>query len=200
MLKLRIQALILTLVALVARAASPSQVLDRCASTIESSPSVTIDFTLVGEEGAEMPSTLIVSGEKFRLSTAGMETWFDGTTQWTYATADRSVSITEPTAAELLEVNPLAIVSNWKTLYNAAPTQRANEAKLTAKTKGATVKEVLVTVNPATGLPTKMLIQLGNGHKATVLVKDIKRGKTVPASTFKYDKNRFPSKEIIDLR
>lgn len=200
MLKLRIYALFLMLVALVANAATPSHVLDRCASTLSSSPSVTVDFTIVGDDGVEMPSTLIVAAEKFRLSTPGMETWFDGTTQWTYTASDRSVSITEPTTAELLEVNPLAIVSQWKTLYNATPTQRANEIKLSAKSKGSTVKEVLLTVNPKTGLPAKMLIMLGNGQKASVLVKNIKNGKTMPASTFKYDKNRYPAKEVIDLR
>lgn len=191
---------VVAFVMLCAMAVTPATVIERCGSTLNSSPSVTVKFTVVNEAGEELPSSLIVSGRQFRLSTSGMEVWYDGSTQWTYYSAGDQLSISEPTPEELLECNPLAVVDNWKKLYNATSTGRANEVMLESKSRSAAVRSILLTANASTSLPEKLLVSFSNGQMATILVKSILKGKAVPASTFKYDSRRYPASEIVDLR
>lgn len=182
------------------KAATPAEVADKCAATLAGSPSVTVDFTVVDSNGNEGASSLIVSGNKFRLTAPGMETWYDGATQWTYYEAESQLSISEPTAEELIECNPLALVSNWKKLFSAVSTGRKNEVRLDAKNKSTSLKSVLMTVNPATSLPSRMLVTFSNSRQATILIKNIRKGKTVPASTFRYDSKKYSPREVVDLR
>lgn len=192
--------LVLMCTAILCRAASPGDVVDRMATVVNGSPSVTVDFVIVDGAGNDLPSTLIVSKDKFRLSSQGIETWYDGKTQWTYFSEPGQLTLTEPTAEELLENNPLAILGSWKKLYTATSTGRPDEVSLDALQRTAAVKNVRLTADASTSMPQKMLITFSNGQQATVLVKNIRKGKAVPASTFVYDSKRFPAKETVDLR
>lgn len=197
----RISLLICMLLSLtVVRASGPGDVVDKCAAAINSSPSVTVDFTVVDDAGNQLESTLIVAKDKFRLTTPEMETWFDGKTQWTLFPQASQLSISEPTPSELIDSNPLAVVNNWRSLYTASATGRKDEVRLTAKNKSTSFRTVLITADAGTSYPAKILVTLSNGRTATILVKNIHKGKAMPLSTFRCNPDAHKVSEVIDLR
>ena len=45
--------------------------------------------------------TLILKGNKFYLQCGGVESWFDGRTQWSYVKQNQEVNVSTPTAEEV---------------------------------------------------------------------------------------------------
>ena len=59
-----------------------------------------------------------LKGNKFILDMDAMKVWFDGKTQWSFVHQNKEVSITEPSEKELVETNPMAILSGFKIKCN----------------------------------------------------------------------------------
>lgn len=176
------------------------QILTRCAGKFMSAPSLTLDFTLsVGVNRSNC--RLTVSRDKYRLSSPDLEVWYDGATQWAYSTSDKEVSITDPTEEELMESNPFAIVTNYKKSYTCRRLSGdKNEIELVAKSKMATVRKAVVTIDGRTWLPTKLIVTMANGRTFAATVTSAAEGKALPSTTFIYNKEKYPAKTIIDLR
>ena len=182
---------------------SAAAVMARCAAKVNSAESVTAAFDLtVGADS--YACTLTVSKQKFVLDSQRMKVWYDGTTQWVYETSDRRLSITEPTADELLETNPFAILNHYARVYNCRLLKSAPGAtavELVPKSPAtASVRSAVVTVNDKTNLPAKVVVTLAGGSVMAASLVKTEIGKKLPPSTFVYDKNRFKASEIIDLR
>lgn len=183
-----------------ANAESAERLLAKCADKIIHAPSATIEFTTrSGTDAADF--SLIISRNKYRLSSTELEIWYDGATQWTYLPSDREVSITEPTDEELLESNPFTIITHYKTSYNyrLIPGEK-NDVELTPKNKNSAIRKAVITINPATSMPEKMIITLSNGRTLSAIIKRATVGKNIPGSVFVYDKNKYPADVINDLR
>lgn len=183
-------------------AESAASILTRCATKVNNAASINAKFYLTaGTERYDCQMT--IAKQKYTLSTPQMHVWYDGTTQWTYATGTAELSITEPTSDELLESNPFAILNYYSKTYTCrklASEDGMNRVELVAKSKSATVRKAVVTVNPKIDLPVKVIMTLSNGRVITATVTAISVGKAKPASTFIYNKSKFPAKEIVDLR
>ena len=54
-----------------------------------------------------------INGKKTYVQYAGMETFFDGQTQWVFMPDNNEVSVSEPTPAEQRESNPLLLVRDY---------------------------------------------------------------------------------------
>lgn len=177
-----------------------AQILSKCAAKVNGAPSLTMQFRLEFN-GGHSDCTMTLAKEKYRLSASEMEVWYDGTTQWTYANANKELSITEPTADELLECNPFTILNGFSKIYDCRRLKGPDyEIELTSKVKGSAVRKAVVTINTKTYLPTKLVVTLANGRTFSATVTSSSIGKAVPASTFIYNKAKFPAKEIVDLR
>ncbi|MDO4320750.1 MAG: LolA-like putative outer membrane lipoprotein chaperone [Bacteroidales bacterium] len=186
-----------------ARAAeSATSLLARCAAKVNKSASIDAKFYLtIGQDRYDCHMT--IAKQKFTMSTPQMHVWYDGKTQWTYAIESAELSITEPTADELLESNPFAILNHYAKAYTCrllAAEDGMKRVELAAKSKSASVRKAVVTINPKTDLPVKVVMTLSNGRVIAATVTGITTGSAKPASTFIYNKSKFPAKEIIDLR
>ena len=122
-------------------------------------------------------------------------------TQWTYITSDRELSITEPTAEELMECNPFAIVNHYAKYYNVRAIQgKANTVELSPKHSGTSIRHATITINPDNNLPDAINVTLANGHTFSVKVSSISRGGNIPQASFVYNKSSHPAATINDLR
>lgn len=178
------------------------QIIARCATKVSNSPSVSFKFTLKYGDTTSA-CDMVVAKEKYHLSSPQMKVWYDGNTQWTYAVDNHELSITEPTVDELLEANPFAILNHYDRIYNARRLKTnspGDVVELTAKAKTENIRKAIVTIDPSTHLPLKMVVTMSNGRTFTVNVVSSAVGKVPAASTFVYDKKKFPASEIIDLR
>lgn len=176
------------------------QILEKCASKINKAPSIDLKFTVAS--GAEkLNCELIISREKYRLSSSELEVWFDGKTQWAYSPQNKEVSITEPTVEELLESNPFAIINNYKSEYSFRRLAGdKNEIELVAKNKMSSIRKAVITIDGKTYLPSKLILTLSNGRSLSATVTSASEGKALPSSTFIYNKDKYPATTLIDLR
>lgn len=181
-------------------AETADQILAKCAQKVNSSPSISIKFVLSFDNN-KLPCDLLISKDKYHLSSNGMQVWYDGKTQWTYINDTKQLSITEPTTDELLESNPFAILNHYKKAYSCKRLSgKGLEIQLTAKSKASSIQKAVVSIDPRTYLPSKVVVTISNGKIMTAAAGTTTIGKLLPAKTFIYNKAKFPAKETIDLR
>lgn len=193
--------LIALFVPAVAQAAeSADQILAKCAAKVNGAPSISVKFTL--EYGNKrMPCNIVISKDKYHLSSNDVKVWYDGTTQWTYLIAGKQLSITEPTAEELLESNPFAILNHYSKAYSCKKLAGSGiNIQLTSKSKAGSIRKAVVSINPKTYLPTKVVVTLSNGQTMSASAGSAVIGKLLPSKTFVYNEKAFPAKETADLR
>ena len=114
-----LQLIIACLMALPLMAQQPTAkaLLDDASANLRANEGIRAALTIVTDEG-EVKATICMKGNKFVLETPGMKTWFDGTTQWTYLEVNEEVNVSTPTAAELQQINPYALMESYRTGYD----------------------------------------------------------------------------------
>lgn len=179
-----------------------SGVLDKVIATMQNSPSLSMKMAIQSKRET-FRANLTVAKQKFKYATAGMSVYYDGKTQWTVYGEAKEVSLTNPTAEELAETNPLAFVQNYKKNYKVSLESSAAGSYtilMTALKKTSYVREARVVVSASTWMPTKVTAKLSNGQNMTVLIENSTKGNAIPDSWFRYDPKSNPSYEVIDLR
>lgn len=182
-------------------ASSAAEVLRQAADALKKAPSVEASFSATSGTGAAS-GTITLAGNRFKLSTADLTTWFDGKTQWAYSPAADEVNISEPTTDELRQINPFAVIAGMQTDYtprrlkSSAGTDRI---ELTPKT-ASEYRKIIVTFNDATKFPEEINVTSVDNSTTKIIIKSIRKGQKLPASTFRFDPAKYPNAEIVDLR
>lgn len=181
-------------------AISANEILTNAANKYTSSKSISATFNIINN--GSNTGSITIAGDKFVITTAQLSTWFDGKTQWSYAPSTNEVNISEPTQEELQQINPFAIIGSFRNDYNAKLLDKKNGYKisLTPKNANPTIKNIVITFNSSTLLPSLIVITTKSNTKATIKVKSINVGNALPASTFTFNASKYPGIEIIDLR
>lgn len=182
---------------------SATQLLDRAAKTISTSPSISAKYSLTTTDGTKSAGAITLSGNRFLMDAGQMKVWYDGKTQWSYNTAAAEVNITEPTAAELHQINPLLIIQSFKTNYTVQPvkaTSKETTITLKAKNNNADISTVTLTLNNTTSLPSEISIKMASGQSATIRINSISIGKKLSDPSFRFQPSNYPGVELIDLR
>ncbi len=171
-------------------------------SKLNGGNSITVKFRTMAAD-ASVAGSLTICRERFKMHTPHLSTWYDGRTLWSYNDAARETSVTEPTADELMEINPFDILNNYQKRFVTKIARRSatsTAVEFTPKAKGSAVKSATLTLNSSTGMPQAMNITFANGSKLKVDVTSVAEGKAVAKSAFTYPANQYPNVELIDLR
>ena len=144
---------------------------------------------------------LTVNADRFYLSSADANVWYDGSTLWTYIKDAGEVNVSTPTADELGNINPYAILRHWQDNFRH---------KLRGTAAGYTIVE-LTPLHPSDY--ESLTIYVDGGHnirKLTVVfdeanlsditISGLKRSVKVDNSMFAFDRTKHPNVDIIDLR
>ncbi len=193
---------LLTTISINAVAIDANSVLNNVAKKFSNSKSISATFSLIDNGHSEYGS-ISLSGNKFVIKTKEVSTWFDGKTQWSYSSTINEVNISEPTASELQQINPFAIINNFKIAFNSKLLNAPNgcyKILLTAKDAKQPTKSVELTINSSTNFPSLIVLTARNNSKATIKIKTINSGGNLPASTFSFNPKDYTGVEIIDLR
>lgn len=88
--------------------------------------------------GGTMEGTLALKGEMFVLDCAGIKSWFDGKTLWSYVEDSGEVNVSTPTPEEVQVINPYTMLGMYRNGfdYRYAGTKNRN---------GRSCKEVVLT-------------------------------------------------------
>ena len=189
--------------AFAADAAEPAKTtVTTCSAALKAAPSLTATFLLDSDNG-QIPGSLTMSGRCFKLITDRLSIWYDGKTQWTYVPENEEVNITEPTADELLETNPVEIINASMSKYSARVVRTEGSVRtieLKPLKPGSSIVSAELSIDTARNLPTRVVAVFTNGSRLIANIANVKIGKAIPRSAFVYDTKLHPSAETVDLR
>lgn len=155
-------------------------------------------YNAVNDVTDKQSGEITLKGNKFRITLGGNETKFDGKAQWMFVSEFNEVSITEPTADELKEISPLAMIEYYISkdiisegddgVINFYPTEP----------KESEYFRIELRINKS-NLPSKLVIYQKNGDKITLVWDSLNKTK-VDDSYFYFDTTKYPNVEVNDLR
>lgn len=183
-------------------AADPTakSVLDKTSGILAAYPSCSASFTASAPQGTTS-GTITIQGRKFIAKSSEALVWFDGATQWMMLTGSKEVNVTTPTAAELQQMNPYYFLNLYKSGFDLKMrSEGANYVVTMTSQKKKGVKQMEVTINQKTYLPSRVVMTSQRGSKTTVNISNLKKGKKLSDSTFRFNKKEHPKVQVIDLR
>lgn len=184
--------LLTLLTALTASAAIPARV-KAAADQVKASPALQVTFKANGRPG----SMLLGNDGKFALSMGDIKVYYDGKTQWAYSATDKEVTILNPTADELADGNPAAILSTLSSAFNGSKL-KGETYRLTPIGQGSGIAEVTIAF-PGTGTwPQSMSIVASGGTLAISDLKFTPLKARKPISSFQFKAPKGTT--ITDLR
>lgn len=177
-------------------------ILDKAAQALRAPKSLTAKFSIHSYDG-NASGTIVLSGRKFRMTSPQMSVWFDGKTQWSYSPQAGECNITTPTADELQQTNPLAVVDAYRNAYSARLVSSGKSVcklQLTARSPRAEIKSVSLEVDARTYYPRSIVLTDRSGRKISITVSSVKAGGQQPASAFVFNTKSYKGVEVVDLR
>ena len=183
--------------------ADARNILDCMVASFAKSGGVEMAFTTTSPEG-ETEGVIRLKGEKFMLETDEALTWFDGRTQWSYLLSSDEVNVSEPTPEELQSIHPYSWFSMYKQGY-ALKLESADATSygitMTAMDKMSTLQRVTLYVDRTTEQPCRLsLLMQGSSEPTEIVVRKYRSDCSYPDSFFVFDKKKYPTAEVIDLR
>lgn len=185
---------------------SAAQLLERCADKLREAPSVGARFSVRASDGSDVGGDILMSRERFRMTSPALRVWFDGRTQWTALASTKEVSISEPTSEELLSGNPFAIITGYAGRFNcrmlkaqgAGATVR--DVELTPRTPGGDIRKATISIDTRTLWPVRAVIVMSSGATVSASISDCRTGGKPAASAFTFNHSVLPGYELVDLR
>lgn len=183
-----------------ATAQNAKKILDKTASVVAYKGGVSANFSISGAKTPATNGSISIKGNKFQAHTPMAVIWFDGKTSWTYMKKSEEVSVSNPTASQLVTMNPYSFINIYKNgySYTAKPDGNNYEVHLTATSKAKNIQEMYITVNKSTYVPSLIRMRRGTNW-TTIKVSNFKRANLSDA-TFRFNAKDYPKAEIIDLR
>lgn len=200
--RLNILAPLLAFALSLSAAGKADQKLDACVKALASHPSVTIAYQL-SSGGNSTEGAMTLAGDKFLLDSAPMAIWFNGATQWTYAKAQKEVSVTNPTPEELREINPMLVLDNFRKNFTTELLEaKGPTTSVRLKPRGASggIDAAVVNIDSNTNLPKSIILTLADRRSVSIRIKSVKPNIKLNDSSFRFNKALYPGVDVIDLR
>lgn len=187
-------------------------ILDELSEKTRSAPSISIDFTLImsvmqDEFSEEYDGKLNMKGDKYRLSVMGMESWYDGSSTYTYMPDVNEVIISDPDEDGGLMSNPAAIFAIYHEEFNyrlvgelSRDGNRLYEIDLHPIDRDHNFHTVKLFINQDNNFLHSAVIAGKDGTRYTLVVNDLDNTRQLPDSFFVFNESDYPDLEVIDMR
>lgn len=192
------------------QAQKAQNILDKTAAKLKNSGGIEAVFEATAFKGTKetgsASGTIKVKGNKFKIESNSLTTWFDGKTQWTLLAGSDEVNVSTPTAAELQAINPYSFINIYKKGYTATLAKASYEGKsvhevrLVTTSKNSNMPKILLTIDPTTLMPLSVRFKNAKGDWTRIRVRSIKTGRQFADTAFTFDAKQHPGIEVIDLR
>lgn len=211
--------IILTFTALLALALLQAQtaadawtVLDKAYSAYENSKGINILFTITttGQDGTKYPpqkGSAQVKGNKFKIETSTINTWFDGKTQWVLMKEMNEVNISYPSNEELATISPLALLSMYKTGFTLNPPvsktvngKSALVIEMVPTGNKSDFKKISVAIDARDSSVVQVDITLKDGMRNRIDVNSYNTNFNYSDAEFLFNIDQHKGVEIVDLR
>lgn len=175
------------------------EVLDKTAHALAQAGGVRATF------GGTTEGTLLLKGDKFYLKSGGVQSWFDGKTQWSYLESSEEVNVSSPTPEELQTINPYSLLSIYKKGYNykyagakSRNGKQGYEVILTPE-REQDIASITLFVSKAYQ-PLYIKVEQSNNSVNEIIVTSYQTHQPLDDTAFRFDKKKYPDAEVIDLR
>ena len=194
-----------------ASAQNARAILDKASNAYNMAVGMNINFTLEtkdikSKQTYSYDGKAAMKGDKFKIEIPDGVTWFDGKTQWVYLKDAEEVNVSSPTSDELQGISPIGILNSYKSGFSLT---YKGEEKVNGKTaqvvemkstrKGAEITKITVSIDKASNIFSKIVVDNSTGYQNILKVKNYKMG-NIPDPTFSFNKKDYPKAEIVDLR
>jgi outer membrane lipoprotein-sorting protein len=172
------------------------------------SATIAVNIRAEKQGGSEsFEGNIEMKGDKFRLTTPDMQTWYDGKTLWIYMKRTNEVNITNPSGDELQTLNPLLLLRQYdkgfKLSYVGESTsdlgKMADDVKLVAKGNDD-IETVDLQIDRATSLPVRIAVAMKNDVRSAIRINRMKTGVNQPDAAFVFNAADYPGVLKVDLR
>ena len=180
---------------------SATSVVDKTVETIRKAPSISSNLTINARNGVSS-GTFTLAGDRFVIDTDMASTWYDGKTLWSYSRDTNEVTITEPTADELAEINPFTFIKKARKDYTPRLLKSSPgtyTVELTPKSGKQEISKAVVTVDAQTYFIKNVALTI-NKHNINIIFQAMRTGKQLPDSHFRFNSKQLPKADINDLR
>lgn len=182
--------------------AQTTDVLKKASSQVKKDGGVTVGFTITDGSSSDK-GTLLMKGTKFHCVMGDLMTWYDGKSLWSFVKENNEVNLTTPTRSELAKINPYYFLDFYKKGYKVTAgksTSQYYEVILTAENAKTTLANIVVRVGKSDYRPKYLKATTNKNQTLEITVTSYKKGQKFSDATFRFDKNKYPKAEIIDLR
>ena len=181
-------------------ATKAKSILDKTAAIVGNRSGASANFKITGTNSGTLSGRIFIKGNKFKATTPNASMWFNGTTQWTYMNDTEEVNVSSPTEGQQAMMNPYNFIMLYKTGYalSSKTLKGAYEVYLKANDSKRAIKEMYITINSKTYLPSQVKVLQG-GKWQTVSISNFKT-ENLSDAIFTFNPKQYPDAEIIDLR
>ncbi len=191
-------------------AQTAQSVLNKTSSTLRSAGGIEATFEGTQFKGSKETGTatgsIQISGNKFKLSSSSLTSWFDGRTQWTLLAGSDEVNVSNPTAAELQQINPYTFLNLYKKGYTLTMRDvsyhgaTCHEVRMVAQGRQSNIQQLIAVIDKQTHYPLSIRIKNSKGDWSRIRVSNIRAHQKWADSNFRFDAKQHPGIEVIDLR
>lgn len=195
-----------------AQAQDAQAILDKAAQMYEQSNGIKANFAIhsvVPQQNISesFEGIIEMKGDKFKLETPDMITWYDGQTQWVYVMHNEEVNVSTPSGDELQLTNPAVLLRQYKkgfsVQYKGTSTTRqaksAYDITLIPKKK-SDIQQIDLQIEKMSNIPAAITITDKNKATVSIYISKWETGKNQADSFFSFNESDYPDAEIIDLR
>jgi outer membrane lipoprotein-sorting protein len=188
-------------------------ILDKAAASFKQAGAIMAEFNITltsnGKQDHAASGSITIKGEKFMIDMPDTQTWFDGTTQWTYVAANEEVNVSNPSPEEFQLINPYTFIYMYKQGYNcgmgnttAFKGKAVWEVILTAQRPAQDLQRITLYLDKRTHTPLYIQTKPRRGQDALteITVTHYTTGLRTADSAFVFDPKQYPHAEVIDLR
>lgn len=186
-------------------------VLDKTASAFNRGGGIKAAFNLTGStkngvQNVSSKGNIRLKGNSFLLETKEAVTWFDGKTQWSYLLSSDEVNISTPTSEELQKINPYYLFNMYRHgfnyIYNGVKNRNGKqgyEVILFPEDTKQDLTNIILFVNKEYQ-PLYIRLEQKDQSKSEIVITEYQTGQKYPDKLFRFDREKYPNAEIIDLR
>ena len=181
--------------------------LDEVSKTAKSHKSIKADFsyTMVNTKAKineEKTGTLMVSGDKYKMTAAGQTVICDGKTIWTYIKESNEVQVN---ALENKDdaMTPSKLLTSYNANYKSKiikSTDPAIEAVELIPNAGKNFTRAILGIDKANKQVKSFTLFDKSGNTFTYRIKTYQTDLPVTDADFTFDTKKFPGVEVIDMR
>lgn len=189
---------------------SAKKVLDATADKLTRNGDIQLSFKAdqftSGQQNGSAFGNMQISGNKFKITTPDMITWYNGQTQWSYVLNNEEVNISTPTEEEQQHINPYAFVNIYKKGYNYSMRETTLRGKacyevtLIAQDKKSSLPTIILDIEKGNRVPLCVRLQHDAQTWTRITIQSYEDKQSFPANHFEFNRHDFPQAEIIDLR